>query len=306
MDILALALEAEGLDVRRWWRRATGGRAASAWPHGGPCGTVGLRLPRAKAELEMMAHAAGGLLRPDGRLLVFGAKDEGAGSAARRIGPVFETVRSVATGGRCRLLLAEGVPARRKLRPALDDWCEWFDPRLDELGDRWASFPGVFAHGQLDGGTGLLVDVLPPLPRSARVLDFGCGHGLLGAVVVARSADARVVCLDVDAVALEAVRRNVPDATTVLGDGWSAAPDGAWDVVVSNPPYHRGKGESLEIVEDLVSGAAAALAPGGWLALVVQRRFPVDGLLEGAFAEVDVLGDAGPWRAWRASRSRTS
>lgn len=303
-DTLAEALGALGLEVRRWWRRAHGGRPASAWPRGDPCATVGVRLPRAKDQLDMMLHAAASVLVRDGRLLVFGAGDEGAGSAGRRMQAVFDDVRTVATGGRCRVLQARGLPPEERLRADLDAWCEWFDPGLDELPERWASFPGVFAHGRLDGGTALLADVLPAAPPSARALDFGCGHGVLGAVVAARTPGAEVAFLDVDAVALEAVRRNVPGARTALADGWAGAPNGAWDVVVSNPPYHRGKGESLGVVEELIRGARSRLAPGGWLALVAQRRLPVPGLLAEALENVDVLGDSGPWRAWWA-RSRT-
>ncbi|HZD03366.1 MAG TPA: methyltransferase, partial [Longimicrobiales bacterium] len=188
---LASALEAEGLEVSRWWRRAREGRPASSWPSGGPFGTVGLRLPRAKDELEMLVHAAAALLGPDGRLLVYGANDEGAGSAGRRIGTLFRTVRTVATGGRCRLILARR-PDRAPIRGRLEDWCEPFDPGAGELPGRWASFPGVFAHGRLDGGTALLMERLPDVENGARVLDFGCGHGILGAVVGARTPEAEV------------------------------------------------------------------------------------------------------------------
>lgn len=290
--------------MSRWWRRAVDGRPASAWPSGGPFGTVALRLPRAKDELEMMVHASAGLLVPDGRLLVYGAKDEGAGSAARRIGRVFGTVRSVATGGRCRLLLAGDPAPLTGLRPTLEAWEEAFASELDELPGRWVSFPGVFAHGRLDGGTRLLLEHLPDVASGDRVLDFGCGHGIVGAVVRARRPSAEVDFLDVDALALEAVRRNVPGARTVLSDGWSRAPAGPWDAVLSNPPYHRGKGESTRVVRELVEGSVGRIAPAGRLAMVVQRRLGVEPWLARSFGEVEVLGDRGPWRVWGAGRPR--
>jgi 16S rRNA (guanine1207-N2)-methyltransferase len=252
----------------------------------------------------MLVHAAAGVLAPGGRLLVYGANDEGAGSAARRIGAVFREVRSVASGGRCRLLVGDG-PERDVLRAHPDEWCRSFDPARDELGRAWASFPGVFAHGRLDGGTDLLLDSLPAVPPGARTLDFGCGHGVVGGVVAARTPTARLTFLDVDALALEAVSRNVPGARTLLGDGWGAAGDERWDVVVSNPPFHAGRSESLRLVRELATGAAGRLERDGWLALVTQRRHPVEASLEALFREVAVLGDDGPWRAWHASAPRT-
>jgi 16S rRNA (guanine1207-N2)-methyltransferase len=250
----------------------------------------------------MLAHAAAGVMDPGGRFLLYGAKDEGAGSAGGRIEEVFREVRTVATGGRCRLWLAAS-PRDPTVGSALDDWRLEFDPGLEALGTSWVSFPGVFAHGRLDGGTALLLDVMPGrADEGERVLDFGCGHGVLGASVEVRTPGARVSYLDVDAVALEAVRRNVPHARTLLGDGWTGAGEGSWDGVVSNPPWHAGKPETLRVVEDLVTGAARKLVPGGWLALVTQRRLPIGSLLAEHFVEVKVAGDHGAWRVWYAVR----
>jgi len=55
-----------------------------------------------------------------------------------------------------------------------------------------------------------------------------------------------------------------------------------------------------------VTGSAGALAPGGELRLVVQRRLPVEALLRGAFGEVEALTDEGPHRVWRAARPLSS
>ena len=299
LPTLPSALMEMGLSVHRYARRALVGRAASSWPSGGPYGTVALRLPRAADELRMWAHAAVGLMEPDGRLLLYGAKDEGAASASSRIENVFGEVETVATGKRCRVLLARS-PRIGSARTRLDDWAVGFDPELEELHAPWTSFPGVFAHGRLDGGTALLIQALPTIPERARVLDFGCGHGVLGAVVAARSRSAEVAFLDVDALALEAVRRNVPGAPTFLSDGWGGMEGGAWDVIVSNPPWHAGKSETLGVMEELVSGAARRLARGGWLALVTQRRLPVESRLSDSFADVAIIGDGGGWRVWRA------
>lgn len=296
------ALAGLGLRADAWHRRARSGVVASAWPGGGPYGTAALRLPRAKEELDMMVHAAAGLLDRDGTLLVYGAKDEGAASAGRRLSALFGSVRTVATGGRCRLLEAREVREGVELRDGLAAWRESFRPDLEGLPEAWASFPGVFAHGRLDEGTKLLAEALSPrlrrLPQGSRVLDFGCGHGVLGGLVRALSPSAKVDLLDVDAVALEAARENVPGAGLLLGDGWAAAGERRYDLVVSNPPYHVGKEESRAVVEGLVEGCRRGLAQGGGLAVVVQRRLPVEGTLTSVFSRVEAVEDRGAFRVW--------
>ena len=50
--------------------------------------------------------------------------------------------------------------------------------------------------------------------------------------------------------------------------------DQRYDLIVSNPPYHEGKGETERVLEELASGAPAHLTEGGMLLLVTQRRLP--------------------------------
>jgi 16S rRNA (guanine1207-N2)-methyltransferase len=263
---------------------------------------VALRLPRAKDELEMTAHAAAGALAPGGRLLVYGATDEGIKSAPGRVGSAFGSVTSVATGGRCRIVEARdpGTP----LRDTLEAWAFSFDPGVEGVAERWRSYPGVFAHGRVDGGTRLLLEHLPPVEPGQRVVDFGCGHGIVGARVLAREPAAEVTFVDVDAVALEAVRSNLGPVAVRLSDGWGSVALEPVDHVVSNPPYHAGKGESLAVIRELVEGAARRLPARGTLTLVVQRRLPVETLLSPSFARVEAVADDGPWRVWRATGAR--
>jgi 16S rRNA (guanine1207-N2)-methyltransferase len=132
-------------------------------------------------------------------------------------------------------------------------------------------------------------------------LDFGAGTGILAAGVRSRFPEASLVLVEPDALARAAAAENVPGARFAGAASW---PDeGPFDAVVSNPPYHQGKAETLQVVRSLVEGARTALAPGGELRLVVQRRHPVEALLGAAFRVVDVVADEGPYRVWAASEA---
>jgi 16S rRNA (guanine1207-N2)-methyltransferase len=297
-DEVANGLAARGLTVERWWRRCLGGCAASAWPTAGPFDLTALRLPKAKDELEMAVHAAAAGLEAGGTLLVYGAKDEGIKSAGRRIEPLFGAVRTLATGGHCRVLTATRPSETPGLRGRLDEWRVEVALDLVELSGSWVSYPGVFAHGRLDAGTRMLLGAMPPLAPGARVLDFGCGSGILGAVLAARTSDARVDFLDVDAVALAAVAENVPGARTVLADGIADVGNEAYDAIISNPPYHEGKAETTRTVEAFVADAPRVLAPGGRLVLVVQRRLTLEAELRATFRTVRILDEDALYRIW--------
>lgn len=294
------ALDRLGLARERWFRRALGGAPAAPWPPDGPFGAVLLRLPKAKQEQEMSLHAGLARLRVGGRLAVYGANDEGARSAAGLVESLLGEVHTVATGSRCRVVSAARPGEIQGLRGDRDDWRQTREPPADELSGPWVSYPGVFAHGRLDDGTALLLEHLPELPVGARVLDFGCGSGVVGAVARARGREIRVELLDADALALEAARANVPGAELLLADGPGFLRDRSYDAILANPPYHEGKAESARVLRELIREAPAILEPRGMLALVTQRRLPTEELLRGAFRRVSRLADRGPYRVWQA------
>ncbi len=295
---LAAKLSSAGLVVEVWNRRAVGGKRATPWPPEGPFGTVALRLPRAKEELDMALRGAAGSLAPGGNILVYGAKDEGIGSVSRRLEPTYQGVKTVALGGHCRVLGGVLSPTFSGEGASLDAWRAEGRLVYGEVDRTWVSYPGVFAHGRLDPGTRLLLDKLPALKPGARVLDYGCGSGVVGAVVMGRYPQVRLDLLDIDAVALEAVAENVPGARVLLGDGLPALVDEPYDLIVSNPPFHRGKAEEPEMIHGLILDSPRVLAGTGSLVLVAQRRIPLEETFRLRFGAVAVLGDAGGFRVW--------
>lgn len=250
----------------------------------------------------MLVHAAASVLAPGGELLVYGANDEGARSAPARIEPVFGETMTVAVKRRCRVVRAERPDEVPGLRGSLAAWRHEWTLELAGRERPWVSYPGLFAHGRLDDGTSLLLDVLTVPSGSVRVLDYGCGTGILGGALRARNPELGVDLLDADAVALEAASENVPGGRPVLGDGLDAVRDARYRRIVSNPPYHEGKAETLRVVERLIADAPARLTDGGALEMVVQRRLPVERPLREAFSEVEAVAETGTHRVWRALR----
>jgi 16S rRNA (guanine1207-N2)-methyltransferase len=298
------ALARGRLDVTTWHRRAHGGRKATSWPPSGPFDLATLRLPRSKGELVMSLHAAASVLRPEGRVLVYGANDEGIQAALGSLEELFADVRTVAIGGRCRVLEAEHPRGTVGWKGSLADWRCDAPLGYPGLPSTWASYPGVFAHGRVDDGTRLLLDALPSLPSGARILDYGCGSGVVAWVARNKAEEVVVEMLDVDAVALEAARENVPGAVVHLGDGLPPVGAGPYDAVFSNPPFHRGKAEEPEMIRSLIRGSPALLHPRGMLVFVAQTRLRFEDALREHFREVKVLAADSTFRVWKGGKPR--
>jgi 16S rRNA (guanine1207-N2)-methyltransferase len=304
MGRLPALLAAQGVDCTVWNRRKTATASAQPWPPAGPFDVAFLRLPKAKDEQEMAAHACLSVLGADGRLVVYGGNDEGIRSAGSLLGGLCGPVETVAARGHGRVIAARRPADMGRVRGSLSDWRAAAPLEIAGRVRDWISYPGLFAAGRIDEGTALLLGALPPLPASARVLDYGCGSGLIGAAMQAAVPGVAVDLMDNDAVALEAARENVAGARLLLCDALAGLDRKAYDAILSNPPLHAGFAENLALLEQLIAGAPAHLAPTGRLLLVVQRRVALGRLLAKNFDAVSVPAENGRYRVWRAARAR--
>jgi 16S rRNA G1207 methylase RsmC len=136
---------------------------------------------------------------------------------------------------------------------------------------------GVFARGRLDGGTAVLFRETEP-PRGGRILDLGCGYGVIGLAIAACSRDARVTGVDVNRRAVLLATENA--AALGVADRYAAltpdeVPAGAtYDEIWSNPPIRVGK----QALHDLLLTWFARLAPEGRAVMVVGKNLGADSL----------------------------
>ena len=137
---------------------------------------------------------------------------------------------------------------------------------------------GVFSADGLDLGTSVLLRESTPRPQSRRLLDLGCGYGVLAIALAAADPQAQVDAVDVNQRALaltasNAARHRVSDRVhpTLPED---ADPSARYDEIWSNPPIRIGK----DALHDLLTTWLARLAPGGIARLVVGRNLGADSL----------------------------
>ena len=287
-----------------WVRRLGdngGGVEARPWPPLGPFDTVLLRLPPAKEEQTMAAHAALSVLAPTGRLIVYGGNEEGIRSSVAMLARLSGEVETLFARGHGRVLALRRPADLSPIRGALSSWRTTTRVVIGDIARPWVSYPGVFAAGRIDPATRLLIGVLPALPRKARLLDFGCGSGLIGASALAQMPGVCLDMLDNDTVALAAARENVAEGRPILAARLADAPAG-YDAILSNPPLHRGIAEDHRSLNELITEAPRHLTARGVLQIVVQRRVGVLPLLQRRFARVEVAAQNEGYRVVRAER----
>lgn len=299
-------LNDRGLQVTVWNRHVRApSKIATAEPPVGPFDAGVLRLPKPRQEQAMACHQMLGALKPDASLVLYGGNDEGIRTAQKMLADLCGETETIATHGHGRVVRVRRGDLSSTLKPTLADWRQMANLDLPSGRVAWVSYPGVFADGELDGGTALLLASLPVIAPGARVLDFGCGPGAIAREVFARQPSAKLTLFDNDSVALAAARDNVPGAEVMLGDGAAALGSAQFDMIVSNPPLHVGVKEDHRALDGLIAVAPQHLAANGMLVMVVQRRIALDRQLAATFGRVVTVADNGNYRVWVAADPKT-
>ncbi|MBP2298546.1 methyltransferase [Azospirillum picis] len=294
---IAETLREGGAEVVSWDRLAGVGRSATPWPGEGAFDGAVLRLPRGWAGFGMALHALASRLAPGAPLWIAGGNDEGITSAPKHFDGLVGGADTRIVKRRARLLQTRrsDAPARGEL----EDWRQTVTLALPDRVLELVSYPGLFAHGHLDAGTECLLRVLPEVAAGTRVLDFGCGAGVIARAVRERQPDAPLTLLDIDAVALHAARQNVPEAELVLSDGLAGLGSRErFGLILSNPPLHRGKDEDFGMLDALVAGTKQYLKLRGSLVAVTQRTAGVGKLFRTAFGHADMLLETPQFQVW--------
>ena len=256
-----------------------------------------LGLPRAREELAMNLHLAAARLLPEAPLALFGLKDAGIAAAEKLLVELFEEVTLALTKHHGRVFLARR-PRRDTLIETVDDWRRADTATL--LGQEYSlvSYPGLFAGGQIDAGTALLLRQIPQLgmPAPRLVLDYACGIGVLGLAARHLWPQAALHVLDHDSLALRAARHNLGSGAVEFVQAENLAPLTArYDLMLSNPPIHAGNKLDYSVVQQLVEEAPRYLAARGQLLLVTQQTVPVQRWAKTAETLVQEQG----FKVWR-------
>ncbi|MBJ6979980.1 MULTISPECIES: class I SAM-dependent methyltransferase [unclassified Luteimonas] len=262
--------------------------------------------PRQRDEARALFAEALSRAAPGAMVVASVANDAGAKSAeadfVRIAGPV--TTRSK---HKCRVFwAAAGQPGAD---PALAAQWRDLDAPRQVAGGRFLSRPGVFAWDRIDAASGLLARHLPA-DLAGRAADLGAGYGYLAAELLERSPGISALdAYEADARALAMARHNLAGfaSRAALGFHWHdvvAGVPGAYDVVVTNPPFHAPDGrERPDIGRAFIAAAAQALRPGGRLWLVANRHLPYEQALGAGFGEARLVAQEGGFKVVEAVKA---
>ena len=152
--------------------------------------------------------------------------------------------------------------------------------------------PSLFSPAKPDRGTLAMLSRIKFEP-SDKILDLGCGYGLVG-IYAAKTIGAERVCehiwmTDNDQTALDCAAKNlalnsIEGANVVLSDGFRDLRETNFTRIICNPPYHV----DFSVPKHFIEKGFNRLELGGAMYFVTKRRTWYENKLRSIFGGVRV------------------
>jgi 16S rRNA G1207 methylase RsmC len=150
---------------------------------------------------------------------------------------------------------------------------------------------GVFSAKRIDYASQFLLEQLPPISEGAKVLDLACGNGVLGLAATAKLANVELHLLDDFNLAVASAQLNAENRAAQLHWAYDLKelPEGYFDCILCNPPFHTEREMTTAVAKQLFEGARRCLAENGEFWVVANRHLNYLSALKARFDNVFIV-----------------
>ncbi|MEU7463263.1 MULTISPECIES: methyltransferase [Streptomyces] len=253
-----------------------------------------VRVPKSLALLEDQLLRLAPAVHPGTVVIGTGMVKEIHTSTLQLFERILGPTRTSLAQQKARLIFCTPDPALR--RPA-NPWPYRYDlpAGVGAISGRpVVNHAGVFCADRLDIGTRFLLQHLPG-PGPVRVVDLGCGNGVVGTAVALADPAAEVLFVDESFQAVAAAEatykaNGVPGhAEFRVGDGLTGVAPDSVDLVLNNPPFHSHQATTDATARRMFTGARRALRAGGELWVIGNRHLGYHITLKRVFGNCELV-----------------
>ena len=218
---------------------------------------VVINFPKSKDELAFTLAMIAPYLLSDAKIILVGEKKGGVQSSPKLTLHFLNSCQKIDAARHC--LLFGGIHKTKEGESDafnIDDWYKNYQINISGITLTIASLPGVFSQKKLDVGTAMLLGNLPN-NMQGKVLDFGCGAGVISCFIGKKFANTDLSLLDVSALAIASAKKtlllNGLTGNVFASNSLSNVSEN-YQHIVSNPPFHQGTKTSYQATEDFLRG----------------------------------------------------
>lgn len=239
-----------------------------------PLDLVLIKIPKGLALLEEQLHR----IRP---LLHEGTRIIGAGMVKAIHNSTLKLFEEIIGPTHTSL-------ARKKARLIFSQWDSTLTPgnspypkayRLEGTDFQISNHANVFSREGLDIGTRFLLEHLPRNTDIRRIIDLGCGNGVVGLMAAAQNPDAELLFLDESYMAVASAETNFRaafgderPAEFRVTDCLAGVAANSTDLVLNNPPFHQQHAVGDFTAWQMFKESRQVLRSGGELRVIGNRH----------------------------------
>ncbi|MFW1676753.1 methyltransferase [Pontibacter sp. JAM-7] len=260
------------------------------WPQTTPQ-LILFKVPKSLAMLEDQLIQIRQLMGPDTILLAAGMVKQIHSSTLQLFEKHIGSTQTSLAQKKARLILPELNPTLTRIESPYPSRYGLEGTDLDLI-----NHAGVFSRDSLDIGTRFMLQHLPQTKTFQRIIDLGCGNGVLGIVSAMQHPEAELTFVDESFMATASAQTNFQQAfgdsrtaQFINTDCLSGIAENSADLILNNPPFHQQTTVGDFIARQMFKQARQVLQSRGELWVVGNRHLGYHIMLKKLFGQCQTV-----------------
>lgn len=249
-----------------------------------------IKIPKSQALLEHQLYALRELIGFDTRIIAAGMSRAIHSSTLK----LFETILGPTTTSlawkKSRLIY---VSRDQSLNQGQSPYPDNFIVETDRE-FKISNHANLFSRERLDNGSRLLIENMPVSNRYQRIVDLGCGNGILGLIADSVNPEAELLFVDESHMAVDSARINFEaafgkerNADFKVTNCLQGVASEFADLILNNPPFHQQHSVGDSIAWQMFTDSRKVLKTGGELWVVGNRHLAYHAKLKKIFGNCE-------------------
>lgn len=251
-----------------------------------------IKVPKTNAYLEYLLQQLHAVVAPDTIIVAAGKVNMIHNSTLQLFEKYIGTTKTSLAKKKSRLIFsqvdAQNVPQEEEVAVTWE---------IEKLQWKIHNHANVFSRNHLDIGGRYLMDNLPD-GEFEKIVDLGCGNGVVGMTAMDTYENAQVTFIDESYMAVDSARINVlknfeeeqsETARFVVNNGLVGFKANSYDLILCNPPFHQQHAITDHIAWSMFNDAHFCLQDHGELIIVGNRHLDYQDKLTRIFGNCELI-----------------